>query len=119
MKFKHSEVQDLLEPQADLYFNALAHEQEEELKHIREALVVVRQLSEDKVKAITGLLGEVHQLGQDEVKLLDMMSEMSDETIIYSTIQTLLNSPLRRMNTTYNCLQKEVDKLSEKNGIAF
>ena len=119
MKFKHSEVQDLLEPQADLYFNALAHEQEEELKHIREALVVVRQLGEDKVKAITGLLGEVHQLGQDEVKLLGKVVELGEAPIVYSTIEALLNSPLRQMNSLYNYLDREIKALSEKNGNSF
>lgn len=119
MKFKHEEVQDLLNPETDLYFNALAHEQEEELKHTREALVVVRQLGDKKLKEISKILNDVHNLAQDEIKLLNRLFELEDQPIVYSTIQASVNSPLRQMNTTYNYLQKEVDKLSEKNGTAF
>lgn len=120
MKFKHLEVQDLLTPQADLYFNALEHERLEEVKHLNEALSVVRQLGEDKIKEISKILNEVDELANDEIKILTNLLEKEDKKPIpYSSFQALISSPRHRLNTMDNYLQKEVDKLSEKNGYAF
>lgn len=120
MKFNHLEVQDLLDPQADLYFNALEHERLEEIKHLNEALTVVRTLGENKVKEISNLVNEVYALAQDEIEILNRLLDKGDGKLVpYSSLQTLASSPTNRLNYMNRHLQKEVDKLSEKNGTAF
>lgn len=120
MKFNHLDVQDLLNPEADLYFNALEHERLEEVKHLSEALTVVRTLGEDKIKEISKLIDEVHALAHDEVEILNRLSNKGDKKLVpYSAIQTLAGSPRERLNSIDYYLRQEVDKLSEKNGIAF
>lgn len=120
MKFKHLEVQDLLDPQTDLYFNALEHERLEEVKYLNEALSVVRTLGEDKVKEISKILHEVNALAQDEVEILNRLLDKEDRIPIpYSAIQTLTSSPRERLNGMNNYLKEEIDKLCYKSGSAF
>lgn len=120
MKFLNKNIQDLLPPETDLYFNAIEHEKKQELKHIKQAKETIENYSNEEFAEITLKLGELYDLACDEITLLSRKKELagfndsSNLLGLFKQLQHNVNESVRLLANKYEykVTTKETNRLN-------